>query len=100
MTGASAFEQLGSSNEAGDQLLLARFGVLFLRLSVAREGRERRSREEEWEGIHPSHCFEVTTPFFTVMIDDKGIRGNNPVEGQLERIRRLVEARSFVKSYF
>ena len=47
MTGASALEQLGKSNEARDQLLLSRFGVLFLKLPVAREGRVKRSWEEE-----------------------------------------------------
>ena len=49
MTGASSLEQLGRSNEAGNQLLLSRFGVLFLRLPIAREGREKGERGREGE---------------------------------------------------
>ena len=94
MTGACSLEQLGRSNEARDQLLLSRFGVLFMRLPVAREGREKRSQEEEeWINLWHSSEAKCMIPFCTVVDELKGIRYIKPVAVQLERqiIKTILE---------
>lgn len=86
MTGASSLEQLGRSNEAGNQPLLSRFGVLFLRLPIAREGREKgRWEEEEGRSLWHSSKAKYMIPFCTVVDELKGIPYFNPVAAQLER---------------